>query len=106
MNLINPMSIQKGDTIGLITPSSPLEPGSLEAGMRYLEQKGFKIKLGKHINDSMRFLAGNDSDRAKDFMDFIKDPEVNAIIATRGGQGSQRMLPLLDYDVIRSHPKI
>lgn len=106
MNIIHPKSIQKGDTIGLITPSSPLEPGSLDAGMRYLEEKGFKIKLGKHINDSMRFLAGNDSDRAKDFMDFIKDPEVKAIIATRGGQGSQRMLPLLDYDVIRSHPKI
>jgi muramoyltetrapeptide carboxypeptidase len=89
MNLIDPKAIQKGDTIGLITPSSPLTPGSLESDVRYLEEKGFKLKLGNHINDADRFLAGKDSDRAKDLMDFIKDPEVTAIMATRGGQGSR-----------------
>lgn len=106
MNFIDPEPIQKGNTIGLITPSSPLKPGSLDVGIRFLEENGFKIKLGKHINDSMRFLAGNDADRAKDFMDFVQDSQVKAIIATRGGQGSQRLLPLLDYNIIRSHPKI
>ncbi|OGT36422.1 MAG: hypothetical protein A3F11_00370 [Gammaproteobacteria bacterium RIFCSPHIGHO2_12_FULL_37_14] len=39
-------------------------------------------------------------------MNFFKDPEVKALIATGGGYGSQRLLPLLDYDFIRAHPKI
>ncbi len=98
--------LQKGDVIGLIAPSSPLNPGDLEKGIHFLEQQGFKIKLGKHINDADRFLAGKDEDRAKDIMDFFKDKEVKAIIAIRGGQGSQRLLPLLDYEIIAANPKI
>ncbi|ASQ46529.1 S66 peptidase family protein [Legionella clemsonensis] len=39
-------------------------------------------------------------------MDFFKDPEIKGIIATRGGQGSQRLLPLLDYHAITENPKI
>lgn len=79
-----------------------LSLSAIEAGVQFLEKNGFKIKLGNHIYDSDRFLAGNDIERAKDLMDFFKDSTFKAIIATRGDQGSQRLLPLLDYDVIRS----
>ncbi len=44
-------------------------------------------------------------DRANDLMNFFKDPEIKTIIATRGGQSSQRLLPLLDYDLIKRNPK-
>jgi muramoyltetrapeptide carboxypeptidase len=103
---MHPTPLRKGDTIGLIAPSSPLNPGDLEKGIHFLEEHGFRIKLGKHINDADRFLAGKDEDRAKDIMDFFKDKEVKAIIAIRGGQGSQRLLPLLDYEIIAANPKI
>lgn len=103
---MHPAPLKKGDTIGLIAPSSPLNPGDLEQGIHFLEQHGFKIKLGNHINDTDRFLAGKDEDRTSDIMDFFKDNDVKAIIAIRGGQGSQRLLPLLDYEIIAAHPKI
>lgn len=103
---MKPAPLQKGDSIGLISPSSPLLPGDMKSGVNFLEQSGFKIKQGNHIHDAERFLAGKDEDRAKDIMDFFRDPEIKAIIATRGGQGSQRLLPLLDYKIIRANPKI
>ncbi|MHB1948866.1 MAG: S66 peptidase family protein [Gammaproteobacteria bacterium] len=106
MQYIEPPHLIKGDTIGLIAPSSPLQPGRIETGTRYLEKKGFKVKLGAHLEDAERFLAGKDEDRAKDIMDFFLDSDVKAIMATAGGYGSQRLLPLLDFDVIRKHPKI
>ena len=106
MNYITPKSLQKGDTIGIITPSSPLMPGRLESGIPYLEHLGFKVKIGNYNSNSDRFLAGRDEDRAKDIMYFFKDPAVKALIATGGGYGSQRVLPFLDYDAIRAHPKI
>ncbi|MFU7598134.1 S66 peptidase family protein [Legionella pneumophila] len=102
--MITPLRI--GDTIGLITPSSPMMPGRLESGISYLQQKGFKVKVGKHVHDSQRFMAGDDENRAQDIMDFFLDQEVKAIMATGGGYGSQRILPFLDYDVIRANPKI
>ena len=106
MNYIYPDPLRKGDTIGLITPSSPLMPGRLEAGINYFEQKGFKVKLGRHNTKCDRFLAGSDKDRADDVMTFFNDPNITALIATGGGYGSQRILPLIDYKVIRKNPKI
>jgi muramoyltetrapeptide carboxypeptidase len=105
MNIIYPEPLKPGDTIGLVTPSSPMMSGRLEAGTAYLEKKGFKVQVGQHVHDNARFLAGKDSDRAQDIMRFFKDSKIKAIMATGGGYGSQRILPLLDYDLIRANPK-
>lgn len=105
MNYISPAPLAKGDTIGLVTPSSPMQKGRLEVGVRYLEQKGFNLKVGQHVHDADRFLAGKDADRAKDIMDFFYDPDVKAIMATGGGYGAQRILPFLDMEWIQANPK-
>ncbi len=88
--MINPLKI--GDTIGLITPSSPMMPGRLESGISYLQQKGFKVKVGKHLHDSQRFMAGDDENRAQDIMDFFLDQGVKAIMATGGGRWSRYLV--------------
>jgi muramoyltetrapeptide carboxypeptidase len=106
MDFIIPPSLQKGDAIGLIAPSSPLRSGRLEIGRRYLQQQGFRVKVGRHLHDAERFLAGTDEARAADIMDFFMDHDVKAIMASAGGYGSQRILPLLDYTIIRNNPKI
>ncbi|KTC89588.1 S66 peptidase family protein [Fluoribacter dumoffii] len=105
MHYLYPDPVKPGDTIGLVTPSSPMIPGLLEIGVSYLQQKGFQIRLGVHVNAVDRFLAGDDEYRAKDLMDFFRDDEVKMIMAMGGGYGSQRLLPLLDYGLIRSRPK-
>lgn len=105
MRYICPSPLSNGDTIGLVTPSSPMLPGRLEMGVSYLKKKGFKVKLGNHLHGADRFLAGRDEDRAEDIMNFFTDESVKAIMATGGGYGSQRILPLLDYDQIRANPK-
>jgi muramoyltetrapeptide carboxypeptidase len=50
---ITPPHLKPNDTIGLITPSSPMQEGRLELGVRYLEQQGFKTRVGRyvHLND-------------------------------------------------------
>lgn len=106
MSYTIPPSLKKDSTIGLIAPSSPLRPERLELGVAYLKKKGFHVKIGKHLLSGERFLAGKDEERAEDIMDFFRDEEVDAIMATAGGYGSQRLLPHLDYDIIRQNPKI
>jgi len=105
VHYLYPEKLKVGDTIGLVTPSSPMMTGRLELGISYLERNGYKAKVGAHVHDTNRFMAGLDEDRAKDIMDFFLDPSVKAIMATGGGYSSQRILPLLDYDVIRKNPK-
>ncbi len=101
----NSYKLQPGDYIGIVTPSSPMFPGRLENGIKFIEQLGLKAKVGKHIHDSDRFLAGTDKDRAADMMQFFLDDDVKVIMASGGGYGSQRLLPYLDFDVIAENPK-
>lgn len=97
--------LREGDTIGIAAPSSPLQQKEIEKGIGFLKELGFNIKLGNHLYERDRFLAGSDAHRAQDVMNFFADSSVQAIFVARGGQGSQRILPLLDYPTISKNPK-
>jgi muramoyltetrapeptide carboxypeptidase len=106
--IIKPPRLQKGDTIGLITPASSLfetEQTKIEAKEK-MEALGFKVKFGNNINKKWGYLAGSDEERATDILDFFEDDDVKAIFAIRGGYGSGRLLRYLDYEIIEKNPKI
>ena len=67
---------------------------------------GLVPKLGRHVSDSYGYLSGADRDRATDINAMFADDTVRAIFAIRGGWGSARLLPLLDWDLIRAKPKL
>lgn len=105
--LVKPARLNRGDTVGLITPASAaFEPATIREGIETIQSLGFKVKTGKHITAKWGYLAGSDEDRVADLHRMFEDDEVRAIIALRGGYGSMRLLNLIDYDLIRKHPKI
>jgi muramoyltetrapeptide carboxypeptidase len=67
---------------------------------------GFRVKTGANVGRRNQYLAGTDDERAADFNALIADPEVDALFCIRGGYGSARILPLIDYDAIITRPKI
>jgi muramoyltetrapeptide carboxypeptidase len=101
-----PPRLQVGDTVGLIAPAGIVDAKDIEAAQQSILQLGLKVKLGKHILDRYGYLAGRDSDRAQDVNLMFSDRSIKAIIPMRGGWGCNRILPLLNYSLIRSHPKI
>jgi len=106
-NLIVPPRLERGDTIGLVAPAGPiLKEEEFAAGVRLLQEMGFKVKFNRNITRRDNYLAGTDQERAAEFHDLWRDPEVKAVLAARGGYGSLRMLPHLDMELIRKHPKI
>jgi len=105
--IIKPPRLKKGDTVGLIAPASCVfEPATIREGRETLESLGYKVKTGKHIAAKYGYLAGTDEQRVSDLHDMFRDDSVKAIFALRGGYGSMRLLSLIDYKLIRSHPKI
>jgi len=105
--LIRPKRLQPGDTIGIIAPASaPPDPRNLDRAVAALQQLGFKVKLAPNARKRRGFLAGTDRERADDLMGMFADRAVNAILCVRGGYGTARLLPLLDYRVIRANAKI
>jgi muramoyltetrapeptide carboxypeptidase len=105
--LIKPERLRLGDTVGIIAPASASSRlDAAERSAAALEKLGFKPRLAAHLRQRLGFLAGTDEERAADVMSLFADPEVKAIICLRGGYGSARLLPLLDFAVIRQNPKI
>lgn len=97
----------KGQTVGLIAPSSNLrENDDIYYARDVLESFGFKVKQGKNLFERRGYLAGVDKLRANDVNDMFADPEVDAIVCLRGGYGSPRILPYLDYQTIKANPKV
>ena len=104
-HLIYAQALKNGDTIGLITPASSASPESMLKAIENIHSLGYEVKLGPHTNKNHGFLAGNDKERLEDFHTLLKDEEVNGLWCIRGGYGSVRLLPYLDYPTIRSLAK-
>lgn len=104
---VKPSRLNYGDTIGIIAPASaPPNPDTIDRSVEVLARLGFKARLAPRVRKRWGFLAGSDRDRAADLMRMFADPQVKAIVCVRGGYGTARLLPLLDYDAIRARPKI
>jgi len=95
-----------GDTIGLISPASPENFEAIKKSILFLENQGFNVVEGKHLYDKWGYLAGKDEDRASDLMEMFENQVIDMILCIRGGYGSSRLLPYLDFEVIKKHPKI
>ncbi len=50
-------------------------------------------------------MAGSDADRLDDLNQAFRDPDVRAIIATRGGAGAYRIADQIDFAAVRADPK-
>lgn len=110
-SILKPYNITPGCTAGVFTPSSPSHIRFREKylhGVSELERCGFKVvegSLTKSLSDQ-GYRTANGKLRAMEFMELIKDPEVDFLISTIGGSNSSSMLEYLDYDIIRSSRKL
>lgn len=103
---VKPRRLSKGDTIGVITPGSYISDKGLEKGVRNLEGLGLEVKLGKNVRAQRGFNAGTDQQRLDDLHTMFEDESVAGIWCARGGYGTTRLLPYIDYDLIAKNPKI
>ncbi|MDQ3170569.1 MAG: LD-carboxypeptidase [Acidobacteriota bacterium] len=104
---LRPARLKAGDTVGLVAPANAtFNSVDLDIARESLEALGLKVRVGAHLRDRHGYLAGKDRDRAADINAFFADTSVSAVLPIRGGWGSARLLPYLDYDAIRRNPKI
>ncbi len=103
---IKPARLTAGDTVGLIAPASGLKPESFDQAVQKIESLGFKTKVGKYARGLHGVFSGTDAERAHDLHWAFADAEVRAVWCIRGGDGAPRILPTVDFDLIRKNPKI
>ncbi len=103
---IRPPRLQNGDTIGIISPSSPPDLESLQRSLSFLEGLGLNIKMGKHVKSKNGYLAGTDEDRLSDLHEMLADPTIKGVICAGGGYGAGRYADRIDVQLMSEQPKI
>ena len=102
-----PRALEPGMTVALVAPSSHLfEPERYRIAEEVVRSLGLEPRLAVHATDQRGYLAGTDADRAADLNHAFSDPAIDAVWCLRGGYGALRILPLLDFEKIRSNPKV
>lgn len=97
-------ALPPGGTIGIVSPSSPGDSVSLDAGIAVLQSRGFRVVVAPHARARYGHMAGLDADRAADFFQFYADPQIDVLWCARGGSSAIRLWPLLDWDALAALP--
>lgn len=110
--LIKPKKLQPGDKVATVSPSYG---GAGDPGLRWRYDQGVKrlenvfglevVPMPNSLKGS-EYLYERPQARAEDLMTAFKDKSIKGIFANLGGEDSIRLLPYIDFDVIRKNPKI
>lgn len=112
MMLKKPKMLQAGDKVATISLSwggagEPDLTWRYEQGVERLEKVfGLEVIAMPNSLKGADYLYENPQARAEDLMDAFKDPSIKGIISNIGGSESIRLFPYIDFDVIRSNPKV
>lgn len=110
-SLVRPPRLRRGEAIGICTPSFPahvLFREKYRHGLSVIEGLGFPVIEGSLTRAATMegYRSGSPRARARELMELFENPDVRCIVTTIGGANSSSLIPYLDYDVIRRHPKI
>jgi muramoyltetrapeptide carboxypeptidase len=104
--IIKPPALRPGDTVGVVAVAAAVDADGLERGGAALRDLGYRVKLSPHALARSGILAGGDELRARELVGFFQDPEIKAVFSARGGYGSGRLLPWLNFAELARTPKI
>ncbi len=103
---MKPRALQPGDRIGIVSTSSPVAADELDRLIAYLGGRGFETRVADGVLDRAGHLAGSAEQRAAGVHAMFADPEVSLVLPATGGTGAAHLVDLLDYELIRAHPKL
>lgn len=101
-----PAMLNFGDKVAIVSPAgSVVSDSDIEEAMGAIRIMGLRPVPGENLGARWGYLGGRDSERVIDLHDAFENPEIKAVMPIRGGYGSSRILPMVDYDLIRRNPK-
>jgi muramoyltetrapeptide carboxypeptidase len=100
-----PPKLNKGDTIGIISPSHVADENRYAGLIAAIEGCGFRVKTGENLYKRTYGYAASEQERADDLNAMAVDDEVG-LVFFGGGYGGLEIIPLIDYEAIRRKPKL
>ena len=101
-----PPPLKQGDTIGVMAPSSRIEPADLQAGVDMLTARGYNVFVHPQTLERLHQSAGTNVQKLNALHDLVREPNIKAIFFATGGNRALHLLDDVDYKLIKKHPKI
>ena len=104
-----PKKLKRGDTIGVVAPSSPIISDNIEElnkAKEIVERSGFKVKYSKNIFSNTNGYSSTAKEKAEDINEMFADEKVKMIWCAKGGNNSNSTFSYLNYELIKKNPKI
>ncbi|MFC0205119.1 S66 peptidase family protein [Novosphingobium soli] len=106
-HMVRPPRLRNGDVLGLVAPAGFVaDRFGIEEIAQTVRAMGLVPRFAPNVLSREGYLAGSDAERARELMAMFADGEVRGLMAVRGGWGSARLLPHLDFAAIARRPKI
>jgi muramoyltetrapeptide carboxypeptidase len=102
---VRPLHLQEGDAVGLISPGGWLSEADIDHGSDVLKNMGFVPVVHPSNYRQNHHFAGSVWQRAEAINEMFLDDQMRALICTKGGYGTEKLLDNLDFDAIRRRPK-
>jgi muramoyltetrapeptide carboxypeptidase len=104
-NKIKPEYLKPGDEVAIISPSFSIDEKRVVEAAIFLEKWGLRVRVGKNAMKHDGPLAGSDEDRLSDLQEMTNDPEIKAVICSRGGYGISKIISKVDFSALKKSPK-
>ena len=112
LNLIKPPMLKSGDKVAIVSLSwggagDEQYRWRYEVGKKRLEELlGLEVVEMTHTLSGSQYVYDHPEKRAEDLMAAFQDPSIKGVFSCIGGDESVRMLPYIDFDVIKNNPKV
>lgn len=109
MNQIFPLKLKVGDEIRVISPSrsmSIISEHTQRIANKRLQELGFKVTFGSHVNENDAFNSSSIESRVSDLHEAFSDTNVKGILTVLGGFNSNQLLPYIDWSILEANPKV
>jgi len=104
--VLKAQALREGDCLGIFAPASPVRVEYVNRGKEFLLQSGYRVCEADSLYNRTHHVAGEAASRLADIESLIRNPEIRALVAARGGYGTMTLLSQLNFELIRKHPKI
>ena len=103
----NRPSVKKNTCVAIVAPSSYVPDDlALDRGIAALEARGCRVKNYSAQGEKCQRFAATDAQRAAQLHAAARDPDVQIVLALRGGYGMSRLMHLLDFKVLANSGKL
>ncbi len=104
--MVYPKNLNKGDKVAIISPATAVKPEYIDGACQWLRAQGLEPVVAPHaLGPKSGTYAASEASRVDDWLAALSDPEIKAILCSRGGYGCVHLADKTPLEMVRANPK-